>query len=130
MDPDRQRAASGAVRRPCDLRSAVAGEIAKRQLHHEQAILRTLPLRLACISWCSQRSTSILYGGILKHARSADPIEASDAVIFSLANLVTLTVRDYAVPGFVGAAIQTVQVVSAYLFLGYVIWQITRSFES
>jgi hypothetical protein len=68
--------------------------------------------------------------GVVEHSESHAPIGFGDSIIFTLANLVSLSVRDYVAPGVVGATVQTLQAVSAYFVLGYVIWQLTRSFET
>ncbi len=68
-------------------------------------------------------------GGWLKHGNSTLPINFSDAVIFSVANTVSVSISDYTVDGYIGYIIRTLNGLSAYFVLGYTIWLMTRSFE-
>jgi hypothetical protein len=52
-----------------------------------------------------------------------------DALVFSVANAVTLNVADYAVRSAWGVIFQTFEALSAYFAFGYLIWVLLRSFE-
>lgn len=74
---------------------------------------------------------SIYYlGGLFKHGiNSSTPINFNDAILFSLANAVSISINDYTVESFIGSIIQTLNALSALLFVGYIVWLMTRSFE-
>lgn len=68
--------------------------------------------------------------GVLKHGDALGrAVTVGDSVVFSAANLVTLAVRDVTDLEHWGAAVQTVEAVSTYFVLGYVIWSVPRSVE-
>lgn len=69
--------------------------------------------------------------GLLKHNDTSISINLIDAIIFSLANTVSITIDNYAIAknNFVASIVQTLNALSAYFILGYFIWLMTRSFE-
>ena len=73
---------------------------------------------------------SAVGGGLVRRDYGAGAtVDFGQTIVFSLANLVSLSVRDYAIAGAGGATMQALEGISAYFVLGYVVWVIFRSFS-
>jgi len=68
-------------------------------------------------------------GGLIRHHDADTAVTVWDSVVLSMATLVTLPVRDLVIESAWGSWIQTLEALSAYFVLGYVIWVVLRSFE-
>jgi hypothetical protein len=69
-------------------------------------------------------------GGLIAHSDAPNaPISVADSIVFSVATLVTLSVRDLVIESPGGGWVQTLEAISAYFVLGYVIWVVLRTFE-
>ncbi len=67
--------------------------------------------------------------GLGEHSSTHSQLGFGEAIIFSLANLVAVSVRDFAAANTAGATLQTAQAISSYFLLGYLVWVVFRSFR-
>jgi hypothetical protein len=81
-------------------------------------------LYLVIAPLCYWASDGLVHAG---HAR--DTVNLLDAFSFSLANVAGLSVGDIAADGQGAQLAQAVEGLSAYVFLGFAIWMLTRSYE-
>jgi hypothetical protein len=53
----------------------------------------------------------------------------ADAVVFSIGNVVSVTSTRYLTPSLAVSAMQSIEAVTGYLALGYIVWLALRSYE-
>lgn len=73
-----------------------------------------------------------LLGGYIEHRQYLNrSINIFDAILFSLANMVSISISDVSIKqdNFIGSIFQLANSLSAFFILGYLIWIMTRSLE-